>query len=505
MSALLNALAWIAPNAAIRRAHALAALDAQRNYDGAKVGRRGTSFKGVHNDSANGALGMDLAKLRERSSDLVRNTWIGSRMVDVLSAHVIGTGIGVAWEDTRLQDLFDEWALEADIEGEQDFNGLQLTAFRSMLERGDSAVRMVPRKADAGRAVPLALQVVEGDLIAHERDGLFEGKKARLGVGLGEWNERLGYWMHADHPGEMWLRSPTLVPKFIDRADVCHLHRVLRPGQVRGVPLMAPVLLGVRDYQDTLDAMVVKTRMEACYGMIINSADPVKNLADAQTRKDDAGRNIEGMAPGMVYRAKLGEKIEAFSPSGSGQFEPVALSALMGIASGGMITYDQLTGDLRRANYSSMKAGDRVLRRLVEQIQWLTLVPQVMHRITSRFVETAILAGKIRSRKTPYKRSYIMPALEPVDPLKDLKADILAVRAGRMSPQEFIGAWGRDWRKVVEETRKFWKEADSGTEPLILDIDPRRVDQTGKSQLTEDSESDPSDNDTLASGKDTAE
>jgi capsid protein len=179
------------------------------------------------------------------------------------------------------------------------------------------------------------------------------------------------------------------------------------------------------------------------------------------------------------------------------------LSALMGIASGGMITYDQLTGDLRRANYSSMKAGDRVLRRLVEQIQWLTLTPQLMHRVTSRFIEIAIMSGKLKARKTPYKRSYVMPAIEAVDPLKDLKADILAVRAGRMSPQEFIGAWGRDWRKVVAETREFWKEADKGDEPLILDIDPRRVDQTGKSQLTEDSESDPSDNDTLAS-KDTA-
>jgi lambda family phage portal protein len=503
MSRFLNALAYIAPMAAVRRAHALAALDAQRSYDGAKVGRRGASFKGVHNDSANGALGLDLAKLRERSSDLVRNTWIGSRMIDVLAAHVIGTGISVAWQDTRVQDLWDEWALEADIEGESDFAGLQLIAFRSMLERGDAGVRMVPRKIDSGRAVPLALQVVEGDQIAHERDGLFEGKKSRLGVVLGDWNERLGYWMHADHPGEMWLRSPTLVPQYVERAEICHLHRIVRAGQVRGVPLLAPVLLGVRDYHDTLDAMVVKTRMEACYGMIVNSADPVKNLADAQTRKDDAGRNIESMAPGMIYRAKLGEKIEAFSPSGSGQFEPVALSALMGIASGGMITYDQLTGDLRRANYSSMKAGDRVLRRLVEQIQWLTLTPQLMHRVTSRFIEIAIMSGKLKARKTPYKRSYVMPAIEAVDPLKDLKADILAVRAGRMSPQEFIGAWGRDWRKVVAETREFWKEADKGDEPLILDIDPRRVDQTGKSQLTEDSESDPSDNDTLAS-KDTA-
>jgi lambda family phage portal protein len=507
MSMFLRALAYVAPTAAIRRSHALAALDASRAYDGAMVGRRGKSFRGSLQDSANGEIGPALHKLRERSSDLVRNTWIGSRIVDVLSAHVIGTGITVAWKDPKVQELWNEWCLVADIEGERDFNGVQLTAFRSMLERGDSGVRMVPRKLDDGRAVPLALQTLEGDLIATERNGVFEGKKSRLGVVLGDWNEREGYWLHPEHPGEMFMapQNVGVVPKFVPRADFCHLYRILRAGQVRGVPLLSPVTMTVRDYADTMDAMVVKMRMEACYGMIINSADPIKNMADAQVRKDDAGRNIEGMSPGMIYRAKLGEQITAFSPSGNGQFETVAMQALMGIASGGLITYDQLTGDMRQANYSSLKAADRVLRRLVEQIQWLTLVPQLMHRITERWLAVAIMSGQVRARKSPYTRSYIMPAIEPIDPLKDLKADVLAVRSGRMSPQEFIGAWGRDWRQVVKETREFWKEADAGPTPLVLDIDPRRVDQTGKSQLTEDSESDPTDDATMGKDKEAAE
>jgi lambda family phage portal protein len=250
-----------------------------------------------------------------------------------------------------------------------------------------------------------------------------------------------------------------MLPHFVPRGDFCHLYRILRAGQVRGVPILAPVTMAARDYADTMDAMVVKTRMEACYGMVINSSDPVRNMADAKIRQDDQGRNIEGMAPGMIYRAKLGETISPFSPSGSGQFEPVALASLMGIASGGLITYDQLTGDMRQANYSSLKAADRVLRRLVEQIQWLTIVPQLMDRITSRWLDVAIMSGQVRARKNPYARNYVMPAVTPIDPLKDLKADILAVRSGRMSPQEFIGEWGRDWRRLSR------KPASSGKRP----------------------------------------
>lgn len=490
MSKLLKALAWVAPRAAVARAHAFAALDQTRGYDGAMRGRRGASFKGAQADSANGALGPALAALRERSSDLVRNTWIGARCLDILTAHAIGTGIGTVWKDARVQDLWDEWCKTADIEGERDFAGSQMVAFRSMLERGDSGVRFVPRKIDAGRTVPLALQVVEGDVIASERDGVFDKRRTRLGVALGEWNEREGYWLHKEHPGDYMLHSSG-VPSYVARADFCHLYRPMRAGQVRGVPLLSPVIMGTRDYADLMDAMVVKSRMEACYGMIVNSNEPLKNLAGAVSKTDEAGRKIEGMAPGMIYRAGLGESITAFSPSGAGQFEPVAMSALMGIASGGMVTYDQLTGDLRQANYSSLRAGKIEFRRLVEQIQWLVLVPMLMNRVTGRFLETAILAGKLKDRKAPYKHSYVMPAIEPIDPLKDLKADILAVRAGRMSPQEFIGAWGRDWRKVAEETREFWKEADKSG--LVLDIDPRRVDQTGSSQKSPADDTPPTD------------
>lgn len=492
MSAFLRALAWIAPRAALTRAHTLAALNAQRGYDAATVGRRGASFRGVLADSANGALGPALHKLRERSSDMVRNTWIGARAIDVLGGHVIGTGITVVWKHKRVQELWDEWCKSADIEGERDFNGSQLAAFRSMYERGDAGIRFVHRQRDGRRRVPLALQVVEGDWIATERDGVFDGRRSRLGVVVGEWGERVGYWLHAEHPGDYTLGSAA-TPSFVPRESFCHLYRALRAGQVRGAPFLAPVLMAARDYADLMDAMVVKTRMEACYGLIVNSSDPVKNIADATTRVDQAGRRIEGMSPGMIYRAGLGETVTAFSPSGNGQFDSVSLSALMGIASGGMLTYDQQTGDLRRANYTQSKVGRIEFNRLVEQLQWLTLVPMVMSRVTAKFVEIAILAGELRDTKAGYPCTYVMPATPPIDPLKDLKADILAVRAGRMAPQEFIAAWGRDWRKVVEETREFWDTVDASG--LVLDIDPRRVTQAGTIQPEPQDDSAPSDDD----------
>lgn len=478
MSAILKALAWVAPTAAVRRAHALAALDTQRAFDGAMWGRRGSSFRD-RGGSANTALGPSLGKLRDRSRDLVRNTWLGARCIDILTAHVIGTGITVVWKNDRAQKLWDEWCKTSSIEGERNFGGDQMIAWRAMCEGGDAGMHFVRQRLDGDREIPLALKVVEGDLIDESRDGPIEDRKTRLGVVLGPWGEREGYYVHAEHPGELSFVAPRR-SSFVPREDFCHLYRPLRAGQVRGVPLLAPVMLTTRDYADLMDAVIVQSRMQACYGLVVSSNNPAESLAAAVTRDDGAGRKVEQMAPGMIFRGGPGETVQAFSPAGNSQFEPVALSALMGIASGGMVTYDQLTGDLRRANYSSLRAGKIEFRRLVEQMQWLCFAPMFMDRVVKTWLNVALDANRLRRLKSGYDYEYVMPAVEPIDPLKDLQADILAVRAGRLSPQEFIGAWGRDWRAVMRETVEFWNLADK--DGAVFDIDPRRVNQSGAAQ-----------------------
>ncbi len=136
------------------------------------------------------------------------------------------------------------------------------------------------------------------------------------------------------------------------------------------------------------------------------------------------------------------------------------------------LTYDVVTGDFRQANYSSLRKGDVGLRRLVEQIQHQTVIPRHCDPVADRFVDRAILAGSLRPRADGYRRTWIPPANEPTDPVKELEADIQAVRAGRMAPQEFITQWGRSWKKVMADHKAFWKFCDD--QGITLDIDPRR-------------------------------
>ncbi len=120
------------------------------------------------------------------------------------------------------------------------------------------------------------------------------------------------------------------------------------------------------------------------------------------------------------------------------------------------------------------------------------VVPQLIRPVTDWFIDAAIIAGSLKPRKGGYRFDFIMPAVDPIDPRKDLEADILAVRSGRMTPQEFLASWGQDWRKVVKDFGKFFEVLDKEPGGLVLDIDPPPTSQLGVAQAPP-AEKDPAD------------
>ena len=130
-----------------------------------------------------------------------------------------------------------------------------------------------------------------------------------------------------------------------------------------------------------------------------------------------------------------------------------------------------------------MKAGKIDFRRLTEQLQQHVVIPSVCQRTWDRFVSRAVLAGYLPDRRDPYRAQWVTPAWEPINPNDDIEADIKAVRTGRMSPQEFVAAWGNDWRRVQDQAKAFYRRGDALG--LVFDIDPRRTDQSGKQPADE--------------------
>lgn len=455
-----------------RAEHRVAARLRLRAYDAALTGPRRQGFGG-RSTSANVEVGGGLRPLRDRARSLVRNTGHGHAMVDVMVRHLVGTGMVAVWNtgsdvlDRVVSDLWEQWIARCDVEGELGFGAQQQLAARAMVEGGEMVTRLVDLRRSEDREIPFRVQLLEGDHIDSSRDGAAVGGqgRARLGIGLGPWGRRTGAWLFENHPGDVFASTSHFVP----RDQLLHLYRPLRIGQLRGVTWLAPILLSAKDHGELMQNVIVKSGIEASIAAFIVDG-PGGSTPLAGTVNASSGEREFMPESGTMVRLGNGQDVKFAQATTTTNVDPVSVATLQAMAVGAGLTYDQVTGDLRRANYSSLRAGKIEFRRLVEQVQDQTFIPRFCDPIARRFVDRAILAGSLRAG--PYPVTWIPPANEPIDPAKDLGADIDAVRAGRLSPQEFISSWGRDWRKVVRDHDAFWRFCDQ--HGISFDIDPRK-------------------------------
>ncbi|WP_065755213.1 phage portal protein [Bradyrhizobium paxllaeri] len=485
-------IAAVSPERGLRRARARAAI---RVYEGAMSDRRSTNWKPKLGSSANSDIGWSLGPLRDRARHLVQNTTHAPRAIDIIVNNAVGTGImpvprtGSDGLDNRVTKLWEEWQKSADAEGMLTFNAMQQLALRSIIQSGEVLCRFVETGPNSSGRVPLKLQLLESDLIDHGRDGLFvegegltrETKRSRLGVGLGDFDVRTGVWLHPSHPGDN--QTPESLKKlqstFFKRDQVLHVFRPLRPGQVRGVTWFAPMLAMARDFNDFLDASLVKARVEACFSGFIENEEqlgPVLDTAFGGAPQQD-GAVVSNLEPGTITQLRPGQTIKFATPSGAGQFDPVMKMCLYAMSSAIGVTYDQLTSDLTGANYSSLRAGKLEFYGFIAAIQEGMFIPQFCQVIWERFIERAILAGMLRRRSGGYPCDWVTPTWLAINPAVDNEADAQAVRDGRMSYQEFCAKWGVDWRKQIRDRAEFNKEVDK--EGVILDIDSRQRTRAG--------------------------
>jgi len=501
MNPLDRLIAVFSPKTALARARARYAL---RAYEAASVGRRSSSWR-AWSSGANAEIAAGLRPMRDRARDLVRNTPHAGRLIEIMVSNSVGDGLqpvsttGSDSVDRKVADLWNDWKEHADIARVLTFDAMQALCVRAIVESGEVVIRFVDRKkTDTPARVPFQLQVLESDFIDESRDGIYQGAKgegltpetqrSRLGVGLGAFDAVTGLWLYPWHPGETTTYNMRpWTSRFYARDEALHVFRVLRPGQVRGVTWFAPIMTTSRDYADFVDAALVKARVEACFSGFITNSDDFEPVLDTTpglgTTMPDPNNPqalISNLEPGLLKELKTGQDIKFAQPTSTSQVEQLMLIELMAMAAGANCTYDQMSGDLRQANYSSLRAGKLDFKQFVSKFQKHTLIAMMCQPIWNRFIETAILVGELRERKGGYPCQWVTPAWESVNPKFDQDAEERSVRAGRMSPQEFIASWGGDWRKMQDDHKAFFDRADELG--VVFDIDPRKMTRAGLAQ-----------------------
>lgn len=431
--------------------------------------------------SANAEISAAGAKTAWNARDAVRNDAFARRIVDLWAANAVGSGVTCRWEDARRQALWKQWAetTACDAEGRKTLAGIEALVVRSVVTDGEVLVRLMPRAPTPRNPIGLELQVIEADHLDRTKSIEVNGNSVMQGVEVDAEGRVVAYWILPRHPGEAWPLMPQVGLRTSVRVPaqyVLHIFRQDRPGQLRGISWLAPTLSTLRDLADYEAALLMKAKIEACMAAIVNddSEDTVTAGNPAGRVTDADGNVIETFEPGMLlYRRGTGE-IEVVNPSGGGSHMQFARRSLERAAVGAGLTYDQVSGDLTGANYSSLRAGKIEFRAMNSQVQWTILLPQLCVPIAEAFNQAGEMAGLWRGAPT---FSHTPEAPEVVDPLKDVTAIIAQVRAGLLAPQDAAAMLGWTYEDLIQKIATADKLRDDAG--VVVDSDPRRLAKSG--------------------------
>lgn len=482
-TALERVISMISPSWALSRTVNRMKLQAIRAYDGAQRTRRTqgwrTSDIGPVSEVRAGRV-----MLRQRSRDLARNNAWAARALAIKIANQIGTGIRprAATPDAALNRAIDrlheQWAAECAPESGGDLYGMQALAAMGRAESGEALILLDRSGGVAPGGVPLTLQVLEPDWLAdtsiltrESADGWTDG------VQFDAQGRRAAYRLWVGNPNEsdVSLRRET---RIVPASDIIHLFRRTRPGQVRGVPDLAPVIMRLRDLDDYHDAALMLAKVQAVLGAFVTQNGGPAAPRLGQEGQDADGNKVEELAPGIVAYLNPGEDVKFLSPQGGGPFEAYTRIMLHMIAAGVGVTYHQQTGDLSESNYTSHRAGSLEFRRMTEQDQHLMHIPVMCRPIWNAFISQAVLAGRLPVAAANAPATYTPPRFELVDPLKDTEALKSQIRAGLITWTEAVSEMGYDPETQITEIARV-NDLLSASK-IVLDIDPRLVTANGQ-------------------------
>lgn len=467
----------VAPSWGMRRAAARVRRDLLNQgygFHGASRTKKALAGWITSQGGPDGDIVDNLDTLRERSRDLYMGDALAKGALTTIRVNEIGAGLrlnaqidaeflglsdeeALAWED-RAEREFALWAetKSCDAARRCTFGELQALARLSQLMSGD-VFAFLPAIPRAGERYDLRVQLVEADRVCDPMP-----KDLRLnifgGVEVGEYGEPIAYYIRNTHPGELiagglrlvssakWTR----VPAFGDvtgRPLVLHLMESERPGQRRGVPLLAPVIEKLKQLGRYSDAELTAAVVSGFFTAAITTELPQNPIGQVlppagsgkPDEQVDTGNPADyQLGPGALLGLAPGEKLESVNPGRpNAGFDPFVIAMCRQIGAGIGLPYELLVQQFT-ASYSASRAA------LLEAWKRFTvgragLVANFCRPIYETWLEEAVVRGYIKAPgflEDPVVRAawcgaeWVGPAQGQLDPTKEVEAAAKRVAEG---------------------------------------------------------------------------
>lgn len=474
----------------------------RRRYAGAKLGGMYSDFR----PQPRGPLvaPADLATLRHRARELARDNPHAKRAIRRLADRLVGRGImprfrsGDAELDAAIKRAWRQWVRQADVSDNKTWYGIQWQAARAMVESGEVFLRRRDRRPDdlsAGMPldVPIQVQLLEADFCPAWLARADASRRVVQGIEFDVLDRRTAYHLHRSHPLATWtVGAPSsLETVAVPAESVAHLRSVdERPGQVRGVPWLHAVLLTMRDLGDLDAAELLRQKLASSVVAFVEGDERLGSTLPEDGDEtavgsdgyidvvNDMGDPVESFTPGMIARTYGANRVTMSNPPNPPAADQFRVATLSAAASALGLTYEDLTGDTSRSNYSSHKAGRLATDAMIEAEQAHTLIP-ILDQQVRWWLDAATLAGIIPPGAT-VEVSWIPPAREEIDRDKAATADTREIRSGLESWADTVHARGHDPDELLADVAA--ERARFAALGLVLDVDAQQVSLAGVTQ-----------------------
>lgn len=467
-------------------------------HDGAGTGRRSKSFAAPSIGPTRFAIA-DAETLRTRARHADRNNSWAVSTIDALASNLVGTGIvphsRAETERVRnaVRDLWQEHIEESDADGVTTFYGQQSLATISMIVSGEAFARIRYRRASDGLSVPIQLQLLEPDHVpAWMSRDLPNGNRIVSGIELDRMGRRVAYHMYRGHPLEDGTSSETIR---VPAAEVLHIYKPRRIGQLRGTSWLTPTLVRLFDVADYDDAERVRKKVAALVAGFITSPEPDVPFTNSGEQATEAGAEDAdtwdaALEPGTMQVLKPGEDVKFSDPADvGGNYDHFLKWQMRGAAVGSGATYEQVTGDLSGVNFSSIRAGRLEFQRRAKMVQEQFLIPQLCQPYWRAWFDQAVLSGALSapgyaSNPRKYRSVKWFPqGWEWVDPVKEITANKMAVRCGFKSRSQIVAESGRLAEDVDREIAE--EQAREAKNGVVYDSNASATANSGAAQSTD--------------------
>lgn len=426
-------------------------------HEAAGTGRRLKSW--IPYDASPRREHVKLPMLRARSRDACRNNPVARAAIERMVTDFIGTGVSpkpmAESEHLRLKliDAWESWSAVCDADGQTDFYGLQTLALRAMFESGEVLALLEPN--DAG-GIPLQVRLLESDHLPFKNERLKNGHRIVDGIEFDPRGRRVAYWLHPRHPGDADVTDNE--PRRIEASRVLHLFEATRPGQLRGVPVLASVLVRLKDLDEFDDAQLQRQKIANLFVGFIErpplepGQEPIG--PDGQPLPaDPAEQPPLQFEPGIIQELLPGEEVKFSTPPGTSDgYRDFTRLQLHVVAAALGIPYALLTGDYADTNDRVVRVAINEYKRRALALIRNVLVPKFCAPIRNAWIDAAILGGTLPSNRPGLNATRWTPHGWPyIHPVQDVQADVLAINNKLKSRSEALLERGFDAELVDRE------------------------------------------------------